>query len=172
MGLQKFKDGVGNLVKGNYWFGRTFTNKLLSDSRWGGIFDAAAGVGITGLSLSWGLSHLLGGALAVTALASAPATAAVTIAVSTVFVILNCMLAGFGVGFLGAAYTKSGLPWPSTTFNNAKTALSNGASNSAEFVKKTFKSLTYIFTKSAENKKPSGNAPANPAPKIGSHHIF
>lgn len=173
MGLQKMKDGIGDLVKGNYWFGRTFTNRFLSDSRWGGLFDAAAGVGITALGVSWGISNIVKGALAVTAIASAPATAVVTLAVSTVFLILDCMLVGFGTGFLSAAYTKSGLPWPSTMFNNARNAVSTGASKGAAAVKKVFKPLTSIFRKSAE-KKPSGAAPTAPAssPKIGGHTIF
>ena len=109
-----FKDWV----RGGYWFGKSFSSRL-SDrlevspqaARFGGgLFDLAAGGGITYMAAMSALGTLASTATAVGAIASAPVGAAVAVATGTVWMALSCMTGGIGLGLLSAAHDKSGLP--------------------------------------------------------------
>ncbi|MBI3441268.1 MAG: hypothetical protein HY052_05635, partial [Proteobacteria bacterium] len=125
MGLRRVKNVLSSFVKGNYQFGRTFTSRF-SDSRWSGVVDALAGVGITAMSVQWLVGNVVTAGVAAMSIASAPITAPITIATSAVFAVLSGMMVGFGVGFLGAALVKSGLPRPSTMVRQVKAAVVDG----------------------------------------------
>ena len=166
MGLQRVKNAVMEFSKGNYWFGRNFTNRFISPARAGGIFDAFAGVGITVLSVSWGISNVVAMGAAALAITSAPLTGLTTIAVSTVFLVLDCLMVGFGLGFLKAAYDKSGV---APQWRSGKNSVKTAAKNTMTSVKSALnfgKKPSGDFKKSADRQKPAASVP-KPSPKQG-----
>lgn len=165
--FRKAKNVIGGFVQGNYWFGRTFTERF-SDSRMAGIFDALAGGALTAYTGVSAVGTALGAVSAIAGAATAPVHALVTVPLAAVFLTLEACMAGMGIGLLGAAYSKSGLPYPSSFVDSTKESFNAGVSKTANFSKKISnfgKKFSFGFNKSAG--KPS--APKKKGPSSGNH---
>ena len=170
MDLNKIGDVVKDWVKGGYWFGKGFSNSIADKMDvspkatrvGGGIFDAAAGFGLTYMAGTSALVTLTSTAAAVAAITTAPISAVVAVAVGTVWMALSCMTAGIGIGLLHAAQEKSGMAMPGVSIVSQARAEVAKVSYS---VKNGFKRLTASFQRAASPK--AASISPSPKPAVG-----
>lgn len=166
MKLGKVKDVFMDFVKSGFHFGRGFSNMITERLEasattariGGGLFDLAAGGGITYL----GVSSMIGNTLAivggVAALTTAFVPAVTSIAVGTVFLALGTMMTGIGLGFLDGAREKAGIP----ALNSYRTARRYAADDGVSTGSKLKAGVKKLFTKSASKQAPVKKAaPSN-----------
>lgn len=167
MKLGKVKDVFMDFMKSGFRFGRGFSNMITERLEasattarvGGGLFDLAAGGGITYL----GVSSMIGNSLAivggVAALTTAFVPAVASIAVGTVFLTLGTMMTGIGLGFLDAAREKAGIP----AFNSYRTAKRYAADDDVSTGSKLKAGVKKLFGASAVKKtvQPKKAAPSN-----------
>lgn len=171
MKLSGLKDIAVDWFKSCHRFGSIFTNEVSARINaspkqariGGGIFDAAAGIGLSYLGVSGIVGNTLAIGFAAMTVVSAPLHALVTIPVSTVFIALGVMMTGMGLGFLNGARQKAGLPGFSDLKSRAQTAVSESASSQPKSQFKPGSGLISKFKRKADKSKPT--APAGQAPK-------
>jgi hypothetical protein len=169
---------IGNVfvdwMKATHRFGFTFTNYLAARTEMspkaakfgGGALDVLAGGFFTYSAVTSAIGAIASAVAAVSAFAVAPLAAVGTIAIGVVWLALSCLTVSTGLGFLGAAREKAGIPPLSSFFRGVKSAVNKGAEKVAKPFKKAFKAdakITRKFKDAANNNQPP--APANPSIK-------
>lgn len=158
MGFRRAGNVFKDFLKGNFYFGRTLTNRF-SDSRATGIFDGLAGAGLGYYSVMSGTASVLKiGALAA-AVTTAPVSAAIFIPVSVLFLGLSCCLGAMSLGLLDSAREKAGIPKPpmppiSGAIGKVGDAVSGGAGAVKNIFKTGAKKLSSTFSSAVLRKKP------------------
>lgn len=123
MQLGKVKDLFKDWVKSGFYFGRGLSDHISARLNaspqtarvGGGLFDLAAGAGLTYLAATSAIGTVVGVALAVSAIATAPLTAVTTTAMGVVWLALSTITGGIGLGLLDAAREKAGIARPSAS---------------------------------------------------------
>jgi hypothetical protein len=171
--MKKVVSLIGDFIKGGFYFGRGFSDMVTrklevpypKSKIAGGVLDAAAGVGISWLTLSNFIYLGLTTVAAAAAITSAPLTAVGTLAVNIVFTALNLGMAGIGLGLLDACRDKCGIP--PLSLPKIKMPSFRKSGPAAAEPKSTFKSdrkIFVAFNNKADEQQPAESPAKKPAP--------
>ncbi|MCE9507254.1 MAG: hypothetical protein K8R48_02915 [Alphaproteobacteria bacterium] len=179
MKISKIGSVFVDWMKATHRFGFTFTNYLAARTEMspkaakfgGGALDVLAGGFFTYGAATSIIGTVASIAAAVITFTAAPLAAVGAIAMGAVWLALSCLTASTGLGFLGAAREKAGIPPLFAALKNAKNNVKKKAQDGVAFLKKPFKGkkISSLFRKAANNNQPDTPAPKKPAPKPGKH---
>ena len=175
MKISNVKYVVRDWFKAGYRFGGVFSDYLTerlnmsprSAKISGGIFDVAAGSGLVYMAATSAIGTIMNAVAAVAVITTAPLAAVATVALGVIWLTFSCMTAGIGLGLLGAARKKCGLPSLSSFIKNTKASVKNKVKNGAGFLKKPFKAdakISHKFKNAANGNQPSDQPVIKPAP--------
>ncbi len=168
MKFSNVKDVFMDFVKSGFRFGNTFSNYMAQKLEasptatriGGGVFDVAAGGGLLYMAATSMIGTVVGAVAAVSAVATAPIAALVTVCVGTLWLALSTMTAGIGLGLLDAARQKAGFARPKDYLRNTREAVDEATTSVKNIFKKGVKGPASTFKNAA-----NGNKPAAPAEK-------
>ncbi len=163
MKFSNVKDVFMDFVKSGFRFGNTFSNYMAEKLEasptatriGGGVFDVAAGGGLLYMAATSMIGTVLGAVAAVSAVATAPIAALVTVCVGTLWLALSTMTAGIGLGLLDAARQKAGFARPSEYLRSTREAVDDATTSVNSVFKKGAKGPASTFTNAANGNKPA-----------------
>jgi hypothetical protein len=180
MKIGKIGDVFVDWMKATHRFGFAFTNYLAARTEMspkaakfgGGALDVLAGGFFTYGAATSIIGTVIGAVAAISAFAAAPLAAVGTVAMGVVWLALATLTASTGLGFLGAAREKAGIPPLFAALKNVRDNVKKKAQSGVSFLKKPFKGdkkISPSFSDAANNNQPVAPTQKKPAPKPGKH---